>query len=141
MPHEKIWDADNTGTLPGDDRMPDQNVLEIHWTSAPTGHVQVTVDRPGVDARGAVDETTAMNETLSLLSSLSLDLGQSGGSLSGLLGDAGLIALARLLAPKLAYSYGAPVNRLGIVLDRDGLNRVISTSKRAGRAAFGPNEW
>jgi hypothetical protein len=146
MPHEKIWDAHNTGTLPGDDRMPDQNALEIHWSNLTdargAGYVRVTVDRPGVDARGAVDTTTAMNETMALLSAFEGDQGEGDdGSLVELLGTARLAKLAGRLAPRLAYSYGPPANRLGIALDRDGVNRLIRHAKRAGRTAFGADEW
>lgn len=144
MPHEKIWDRHNTSALPGEDQPP-QNALEVHWSSGPDngpdGYVQVTVDRPGVDARGAVDPTTAMSETLALLQGLTLDMGVSGGSLSGLLGEAAVAQLAAELAPMLAYSFGPPVHRLGIQLDRDGVNRLIRSAKRGGRTAFGSDEW
>jgi hypothetical protein len=140
MPHEKIWDRHNTSALPGEDH-PDQNALEVCWNSGPDsepdGWVQVVVDRPGVDARGVGDQREIVGAAFNLVDHVFGVLGLERKGEHAIAHT----ALVEHIAPMLRHHVGPPAHRLAIQLDRDGVNRLIKSARRAGRTAYGTDEW
>lgn len=146
MPHEKIWDMTNTRSEAGFP-MPDQNALEIHWSTLDQcGWFEVVVNRPGMDARTPADDAASLEYAAKLLQSEKLfvggdDVTVKGVPLCDVLTGVQLTMLAEQLAPHLRHAAGEPTNRSSIMLDREGVNRLLRVTKSAAPKAFGRDEW
>lgn len=146
MPHEKIWDSTNTHAAPGVP-MPDQSALEIRWQNYDAGGwFEVVASRPGTHARGAADEAASLEYAAKLLQSESLvvsgdDVSVKAVPLAERLTGTEITRLAEQLAPHLQWAAGEDFNRMGIMLDRDGVNRLLRVLKTAAPKVFGRDEW
>ncbi len=146
MPHEKIWDSTNTGATPGQ-RMPDQNALELHWSNYDTGGwFEVVTSRPSVGARTPASDGAAEEYAIKLLQSETLivsgdDVAVKAIPLRDRLTGTEITRLAEQLAPHLVHAAGEDLNRLGIMLDRDGVNRLIKLTREIAPRVFGRDQW
>jgi hypothetical protein len=127
MPHEKIWCALNSSAT-AEFPQPDQNSAEVRWSPGPTGYIQLTVQRPGLDARSAADDAAAEQFAYTAFTE-----------------EAGLDAetaerLAKRLGKYFVYSAGEPLWQTAIQLDRHGCNELIRKVRRGRRAVYGDDE-